>query len=176
MLFEKGNKKPQPIRKTKKGDKNCHGKLLWTDSLHWNSLSISRLHASTQDADNFERFQERAEIFLIKNLPQIKSGKYVFSLAKGLRVTLYTAGIFTSEKLLNIAESFLYADSLELRLCVFLKEAVFSLRRIYRLSTRTVRNRDYFPPTAWLGWTMILIFSSTATHFLRLCQALPCSC
>lgn len=110
-----------------------------------------------------------------KNLPQIKSGKYVFSLKKGLRVTLYTARIITCEKLLSIAESFLYADSLELRLRVFLKEAVFTLRRIYRLSTGTVRNRDYFSPTAWLGWMMILVFSSTATHFLRSCQALPCS-
>lgn len=96
------------------------------------------------------------------NQHQIISDKYVFSLKKGLRVTFNTARIITYEELLIIAKNFLQADSLELRLRVFLKDPVFSLGRIYRLNARTVRNRDYFlPQKPWLGWMMILVFSST---------------
>lgn len=53
-------KKPQPRqlgRQKKKRDKNSHGKLFGTDNLYWNNSSISRLHALTQGADNFERFE-----------------------------------------------------------------------------------------------------------------------
>lgn len=114
---------------------------------------------------------------ILKNQrPQIISDKYVFSLKKGLRLTIYTARIIIYEQLLIIAENFLNTDSLELRLHVFLKDPCFSLRRIYRLNARTARNRDYVSPTAYLGWMMILVFSSTAIHFLRVWQALPCSC
>jgi len=38
--------------------------LLQTDNLYCNSSSTSSLYTSIQDADNFERFQEKAKIFL----------------------------------------------------------------------------------------------------------------
>lgn len=34
----------------------------WTDNLYCSSSSISSLYTSIQDADNFERFRERAKI------------------------------------------------------------------------------------------------------------------
>lgn len=77
--------------------------LFWKDNVYCNSSSISSLYTAIQDADNSERFQERAKIVSSrfgkkKNLRQIKSDEYLFLLIKGLRVKFYPGRIITYEK------------------------------------------------------------------------------
>lgn len=115
VIWKGKQAKPSQLGRQKKMIKIPMETLFWTDNPYCNSSSISSLYTSTQDVDNFERFQEMAKIFFqdLKKIDLRLNQMYWFLLKWGLRVKFYPVRIITHEKLLNIAANFLYVDSLE---------------------------------------------------------------